>query len=98
MSFKSKWAIVAIPPVMFGSMYVSHGFVSWPTVTALHSGASPLVAHLAATYTIVVGVAATFVGAQLTPKMRNIMKHHDGPSMLANDEAGATAKGQLADV
>ena len=34
--------------VMFGSMYVSHAFVTWPTVTALHSGASPLIAGLAA--------------------------------------------------
>jgi hypothetical protein len=101
MSFKSKWTIAAIPPVMFGSMYVSYGFVSWPTVAALHSGASPLVAYLAATYTIVVGIAATFVGSQLAPKIRHIMKHHDGPSMSANDDAEAvatqtsSARGQL---
>jgi len=80
MSFKTKWMIAAIPVTMFGSMYVSYAFVAWPTVTALHSGASPLTAYLAATYTIIVGVGATFVGAHLAPKMTNIMKHHDGPS------------------
>jgi hypothetical protein len=83
MNFRSKWMIAAIPPVMFGSMYVSYGFVSWPTVTAIHSGASTLTAYLAATYTIVVGVAATFAGAHLAPRMTNIMKHHDGPAMTA---------------
>jgi hypothetical protein len=80
MSFKSKWAIAAIPVVMFGSMYMSYAFVSWPTVAALHSGSSTLHAHLAAAYTIIVGVAATFAGAHLAPKMTNIMSHHDGPS------------------
>jgi hypothetical protein len=82
MSFKSKWMIAAIPVVMFVSMYVSYSFVAWPTVTALHSGASPLMAHLAAVYTIIVGVGATMVGAHLAPRMKNIMKHHDGPSAL----------------
>ena len=67
MSFRTKWVIAVIPAVMFGSMYVSYAFVSWPTAAALHSGASPLVAGLAATYTIVLGVAATFAGAQLAP-------------------------------
>ncbi|MGO9069727.1 hypothetical protein [Mycobacterium sp.] len=43
MSFRTKWVIALIPPVMFGSMYVSYAFVTWPTVSALHSGASPLV-------------------------------------------------------
>src|SRR5271154_7530137 len=80
MSFKTKWMIAAIPVTMFGSMYVSYAFVAWPTVTALHSGASPLTAYLAATYTIIGGVGATFVGAHLAPKMTNIMKHHDRPS------------------
>jgi len=80
MSFQTKWVIALIPSVMFGSMYVSYAFVTWPTVAALHSGASPLVAGLAATYTIVLGVAATFAGAQLAPRMRKIMSHHDGPS------------------
>jgi hypothetical protein len=66
-------------------------------VAALHSGASPLIAHLAAVYTIALGVGATFVGAQLAPKMRDIMKHHDGPSMTANSEAESVAapRGQL---
>ena len=80
MSFRTKWVIAAIPFVMFGSMYVSYAFVTWPTVSALHCGASPQVAALAATYTIVLGVAATFAGAQLAPRMTNIMAHHDGPS------------------
>jgi hypothetical protein len=39
-------------------------------------------AHLAAVYTIIVGVGATMVGAHLAPRMKNIMKHHDGPSAL----------------
>jgi hypothetical protein len=77
MSFRSKWVIAAIPVVMFGSMYVSYAFVVWPTVAALHSGASPLQAHLAATYTIVVGLAATYAGAQIAPKMQHLMAHHD---------------------
>jgi hypothetical protein len=83
MSFRSKWVIAAIPPVMFGSMYISYGFVSWPTVTALQSGAGTLSAYLAAAYTIVIGVGATFAGAHLAAKMTNIMKHHDGRSMSA---------------
>ena len=61
---------------MFGSMYVSYAFVTWPTVSALHSGASPLIAGLAATYTIVFGVAATFAGAHLGPQND---EHHDPP-------------------
>lgn len=88
MSFKTKWVIAAIPVVMFGSMYVSYGFVAWPTVSALHSGASSPTAHLAATYTILVGVGATFVGAKLAPKMRDIMAHHDGPSANAGVASG----------
>jgi hypothetical protein len=89
MSVRTKWVIAAIPAVMFGSMYVSYAFVTWPTITALHSGASPLVAYLAATYTIVLGVAATFAGAHLAPRMKNIMKHHDGPSAHARQSAPA---------
>jgi hypothetical protein len=96
MSFRTKWVISAIPFVMFGSMYVSYAFVSWPTVSALHSGASPLVAALAATYTIVVGVAATFAGAQLAPQMTNIMIHHDGPSARSRRSAQQAAVPQLA--
>jgi hypothetical protein len=88
MSFRTKWVIAAIPVVMFGSMYMSYAFVAWPTVTALHSGASPLLAHLAASYTIIVGVGATFVGAQLAPKMKNIMKYHDGPSASGRSVIG----------
>jgi hypothetical protein len=80
MNFRTKWVIALIPAVIFGSMYVSYAFVTWPTVAALHSGASPLVAGLAATYTIVLGVVATFGGAQLAPRMTNIMSHHDGSS------------------
>lgn len=77
MSFRSRWVIAAIPVVMFGSMYVSYAFVTWPVIAALHSGASPLWAHLAASYTIVVGLAATFAGAQLAPRMQYLMAHHD---------------------
>lgn len=77
MSFRSKWVIAAIPVVMFGSMYVSYAFVVWPTIAALHSGASLLQSHLAATYTILVGLAATFAGAHLAPRMQNLMAHHD---------------------
>ena len=67
---------------------------SWPTVTALQSGASTLTAYLAATYTIVVGVAATFAGAQLAPKMTDIMKHHDGPAMTAAKSKPKAADGR----
>jgi len=77
MSFKSKWVIAGIPMLMFGSMYVSYGVVSWPVVAALHNGASPLVAHLAATYTIVVATLITIAGARLAPRMKDLMAHHD---------------------
>ncbi len=96
MSFRTKWVIAMIPAVMFGSMYVSYAFVTWPTVAALHSGASPLVAGLAATYTIVVGVAATFAGAQLAPRMTNIMSHHDGPSARRGQPSQDALVAQLA--
>lgn len=77
MSFTAKWVIAAIPVVMFGSMYTSYAFVTWPTIAALHSGASSFHAHLAATYTIVAGLAVTFAGAHLAPRMKNMMRHHD---------------------
>ena len=96
MSFRTKWVIAAIPFVMFGSMYVSYAFVTWPTVSALHSGASPLIAGLAATYTIVFGVAATFAGAHLGPRMTNIMTHHDGPSARSRQSPPQGAVPQLA--
>jgi hypothetical protein len=96
MSFRTKWVIAMIPAVMFGSMYVSYAFVTWPTVAALHSGANPLVAGLAATYTIVVGVAATFAGAQLAPRMTNIMSHHDGPSARRGQPSQDAPVAQLA--
>ncbi|GAA5175953.1 hypothetical protein GCM10023321_83080 [Pseudonocardia eucalypti] len=79
MSARSKHVMWAIPVVMFGSMYVSYAFVTWPTIAALHSGASALVAHLAATYTIVIGLLATYFGAQLAPRMKELMKHHEKP-------------------
>jgi hypothetical protein len=68
MSSRTKWVIAAIPFIMFGSMYVPYAFVTWPTVSALHSGASPLIAGLAATHTIVLGVAATFAGRSWLPE------------------------------
>lgn len=74
---KSKWIILAIPPVMWGSMYVSYGFVTWPVISALQTGGSELETHLAATYTIVLGLATTFAGAHLAPKLRDFMRHHD---------------------
>jgi hypothetical protein len=69
MGFKKRWMIAAIPV----TTYVAYVFVVWLAVTALHSGASPLTvtARLVATYAIIVGIGATFVGAQLGPKMRN---------------------------
>ncbi len=88
MSFRSKWVIAAIPVAMFGSMYVSYAFVTWPVVAALHSGASPLQAHLAATYTIVVGLVVTFAGAHIAPRMKNMMAHHD----LANRSLAASSR------
>jgi hypothetical protein len=96
MSFRTKWVISAIPFVMFGSMYASYAFVTWPTVSALHSGTSPRVAALAAAYTIVVGVAATFAGAQLAPRMTNIMIYHDGPSARSKQSVRQVAVPQLA--
>jgi len=77
-------------------MYVSYAFVSWPTMSAIHSGASPRVAALAATYTVVLGVAATFAGAQLAPRMTNIMIHHDGPLARSRQSPQQAAVPQLA--
>ena len=79
--FRTKWIDrTAIPVMMFGSMYVSYAFVAWLTVTALHSGVSPLTAYLARRTPIIVGVGGTFVGAHMAPKMMNIMRHHDRSS------------------
>jgi hypothetical protein len=88
MSFKSKWMIAAIPAVMFGSMYVSYAFVTWPVIAALHGGASPLVAHLAATYTILLGLVTTLAGAKIAPRMQHLMAHHD----LANRRPAAKSE------
>lgn len=85
MSYRSKWVIAGIPVLMFGSMYVSYGLVTWPTVAAIHNGASPLVAHLAATYTIVVATLVTIAGAKIAPRMHHLMAHHD----LANRRPAA---------
>jgi hypothetical protein len=63
----------------------AHRLVTWPTVAALHNGASPLVAHLAAVYTIVVATLVTIAGARIAPRMKDLMAHHD----LANRQAAA---------
>lgn len=89
MSFRSKWVIAGIPVLMFGSMYVSYAFVTWPVVAALHNGASPLVAHLAATYTIVVATLTTIAGARIAPRMQHLMDHHKPSARRAPAEKTA---------
>jgi hypothetical protein len=93
MSFRSKWVIAAVPVLMLGSCYMSYGLVTWPTVYALHNGASPLVAHLAATYTIVVATLFTVAGARMAPRLRHLMDHHrpDGRRPGAGAEEPAPA-------
>ena len=93
MSFRSKWVIAGIPVLMFGSMYVSYGLVTWPTVAALHNGAGPLVAHLAAVYTIVVATLVTIAGARIAPRMRHLMDHHTPAGRRAAVEAEPAASG-----
>lgn len=67
----------SIPAVMVASCYVTYGSVTWPVVNALQNGWSESVTWWCGAATIVMGVAATYVGAHLAPRLRHSMDWMD---------------------
>jgi hypothetical protein len=62
-----------IPPVMVASCYVTYGSVTWPVVNALQNHAGKSVCWFAGAVTIALGLAATYLGAQIAPRLRHAM-------------------------
>lgn len=63
----------SIPVVMVISCYVTYSSVTWPVVNALQNGAGKTLTMFAGGLTIVLGLGATYIGAQMAPKLRHSM-------------------------
>lgn len=75
MSTRIKHIEWSIPVVMVAGCYITYGSVTWPVIMALQNGASEGLAWAAGTLTIVLGLGATYLGAQFAPRMRHALDH-----------------------
>lgn len=73
----------AIPVVMVAGCYVTYASVTWPVILALQNGASEGVTWAAGTLTILLGLGATYLGAQYAPRFRHALDHLGGEGALA---------------
>jgi hypothetical protein len=62
-----------IPFVMVAACYMCYGSVAWPVVAAMQNGASKTATTLAALLTMALGCLATYVSAQVAPKLQHAM-------------------------
>jgi hypothetical protein len=63
----------SIPVVMVASCYITYGSVTWPVIASLQNNWSETVTWIAGGVTMVLGLGATYLGAQMAPRLQHCM-------------------------
>lgn len=81
MSTRIRHIELSIPLVMVAACYMTYGSVAWPVIAALHNGFSKTGTTLAALLTMVLGLLAVWISANVLPKLRGALDWYGGPAV-----------------